>query len=323
MNGETLIASIVTWNNASSIEACIKSLLGQTQKPDAVHVYDNASSDNTLAIVERFGEQIEIVRNTKNRGFCVGHNSIIQSTRSDFVLLVNPDIVIRPDYLERALEIMRRDSRLGALCGLLLQADAQSDNGIIDGTGLLLCRSRRFILRNHGQPQAVATTAGEVFGCDGALPLFRRTMIEDISINGSFFDPAFFAHKEDQDVAWRSRLFGWKTVFEPSCVALHPRVFRPGDLGLRRRLNAKMKYHTVKNDLLMLLKNEQLVGFWLDFFHIVPRRLAIMFYALIVEPRSFSAFWYVLRNIRSILAQRKEIQRRRRASAREIRRWIT
>lgn len=324
MNSQTVVVSIVTWNHASSVEACLESLFRQTRMPDKIYVYDNASTDNTMSILHRFRERLEIISNDRNRGFCEGHNSIINATSSEFVLLVNPDVVLRPDYIERAVAVMRRDAEIGALCGLLLQSSGKEGDEIVDGTGLVLTRSRRFILRDHGRRLSqMKTSAGEVFGCDGALPLFRRSFIESISMNGFFFDPAFFAHKEDQDVAWRGRLLGWKTVFEPSCVALHPRLFRPGDLGLRRRLASELKYHTVKNDLLMLLKNEQAANFWSDFFSIVPRRLAIAFYTLIFEPRSFAAHWYVFRNLSSILAQRKEIQRRCHVSANEIRLWIT
>jgi GT2 family glycosyltransferase len=324
MNGQTLVVSIVTWNHADSIEACLESLFRQTQASAKIYVYDNASTDNTISILHRFRGQLEIIASDRNRGFCEGHNSIINSTNSEFVLLVNPDVVLRPDYIERAVAVMRHDAGIGAVCGLLLQNSGSEGEEIVDGTGLILTRSRRFILRDHGRRLGeMKTSAGEVFGCDGALPLFRRSFIEGILVNGFFFDPAFFAHKEDQDVAWRGRLLGWKTIFEPSCVALHPRLFRPGDLGLRRRLASELKYHTVKNDLLMLLNNEQAAAFWHDFFSIVPRRLAIAFYTLILEPRSFAAYWYVFRNLWSILAQRKGIQRRRRVSAKEIRLWIT
>ena len=322
MNAETLLVAIVTWNSAGSIEACLRSVLGQTRKPDAVWIYDNASSDDTKAILDRYRNRIEVICSDQNRGFCIGHNAIIEATRSDFVLMVNPDIRMNPEYAERTLAWMRIDSKIGAVCGLLLQDDNRGRE-VVDGTGLILSRSRRFLLRDHGRPLTDATqTAGQVFGCDGALPLFRRAMIEDISIDGLFFDPAFFAHKEDHDVAWRSRLLGWETVFEPSAIATHPRAFRPSDLGLRRRLSPEIKYHTVKNDLLMLLKNEHAAGFWRDFFFMLPRRLAIAFYSLIFEQRSLSAYWYVFRNFKLILQQRNEIQRRRRTSDADIDSWM-
>jgi GT2 family glycosyltransferase len=323
MSSSTVLASIVTWNSAASIEECLTSLLGQSRRPDLVYVYDNASRDDTRSILEGFRSRITIVYGGDNCGFCVGHNTTISSTKSDFVLLVNPDAIMEPDYLERAVTAMNSDPKIGAVCGLLLQDNNSSAKAIVDGTGLIFTRSRRFLLRDNGRNvEAARGSAREVFGCDGALPLFRRAMIEDISIKGFFFDPAFFAHKEDHDIAWRSRLFGWKAIFEPSCIAIHPRVFRPSDLALRRRLSWEVKYHAVKNDILMLLKNEHAANFWRDFFSIVPRRLAIAVYSLILEPRSLLVYWYIFRNLGLVLSNRKEIQSRYRASAADIRRWV-
>lgn len=308
---ESVIVSIVTWNHAASIVACLESIFRQTRRPDEVHVFDNASHDQTRVVLDRFCDRVELKFNSENIGFCCGHNFIINSSESDFIFLVNPDIVMEPHWIERALEAMHSDAKVGTVCGLLLQNEE-----VIDGTGLLFSRSRRFLLRDHGKRRSKATRGpGEVFGADGALPLFRRAMIDDVSLDGSFFDPEFFAHKEDHDIAWRSRLFGWKTFFQPECVAFHPRVFRPGDLALRKTLAPEMKYHAVKNDLIMLLKNEACASFLRDCLWIVPRRIGIAFYSLFFERRSFAAYGYVVRHLQRILRQRKQIQTRRRVSA--------
>jgi GT2 family glycosyltransferase len=183
-----------------------------------------------------------------------------------------------------------------------------------------MSRSRHPILRYHGQRfDSVKPELREVFGCDGALPLFRREMIDDISINDEFFDPMFFAHKEDHDIAWRAQIFGWKTVFDPACIAVHPRHFRPGNLKLRRRIAPEMKYHAVKNDLLLLFKNEDASNLLKDFFYIIPRQIAIFSYVLLFERTSLKAYSFIRKNLRSILDQRKQINQRRKASPAQVR----
>jgi GT2 family glycosyltransferase len=67
-----------------------------------VVVYDNASSDNTRAVLEQFRGRVELIYDSENRGFCGGHNAVISKTRSDFVLLVNPDVVMPEDYIDKA-----------------------------------------------------------------------------------------------------------------------------------------------------------------------------------------------------------------------------
>ena len=148
-------------------------------------------------------------------------------------------------------------------------------------------------------------------------------MIDDLTFEGQFFDEMFFAHKEDHDISWRARLFGWKTVFDPGCIATHPRVFRPGNLQLRRRLTPELKYHAVKNDLLLLLKNEGGANFVRDFPHIVPRRLAILGYALLLEQRSLKSYWFVLRHWTEIMRARRRIRERTTVSCADIRRQFS
>ncbi len=54
-----------------------------------------------------------------------------------------------------------------------------------------------------------------VFGATAAAALYRRSMIEDISLDGEFFDTDFFVYREDADVAWRAQLMGWKCMYAP------------------------------------------------------------------------------------------------------------
>ncbi|HEX3720187.1 MAG TPA: glycosyltransferase family 2 protein [Verrucomicrobiae bacterium] len=305
----TTTASVVTWNHAHCVEACIQSLLRQTCPPKEIFIYDNASADGTREVLDKFKDRVTLVYSPENKGFCGGHNFAISRTQSDFVLLVNPDVVLREDYIEKATERIAQDAKIGTVCGVLLQDGLDLKSCLIDGAGLTVARSRRFLLRFHGaRASGVDLRTEEVFGCDGALPFYRRAMIENISFDGQFFDEMFFAHKEDHDVSWRGRIFGWKTVFDSDCVAMHPRVFRPGNLEVRKQLAPELKYHAVKNDLLMLLKNETAADFARDFFHIVPRRLGILVYALLRERYSLKAYWFVVRNWGRIKNARKRVQ---------------
>jgi GT2 family glycosyltransferase len=317
----TTTASVVTWNHAHCIEACVGSLLRQTCPLESIFIYDNASADGTAGVLETFRDRVGLFYSPENRGFCGGHNFAISRTASDFVLLVNPDVVLQEDYVEKAIRRMFQDKRIGTVCGLLLQNGLDPGTCLVDGAGLSVAKSRRFLLRHHGAPAGgLPLRAEEVFGCDGALPFYRRAMIENVSFEGQFFDEMFFAHKEDHDVSWRSQIFGWKTFFEPDCVAMHPRVFRPGNLQVRKRLAPELKYHAVKNDLLLLLKNETAPNFARDFLRIFPRRFGILLYALLREPYSLHAYWFVIRRWRQIMLSRRRLQQRSVVTSGEMRR---
>ena len=310
----SVLLTVVTWNSAAVIDACLASVLAQTHADFEVWVVDNASADDTcarVAAVAAADARVQLHRRPRNTGYCGGHNYALDRTASEAVLLVNPDIEMSPDYLARALAVLDSDPGIGTVCGLLLQSrDARPR---IDSTGLEALPDGRFRLRHHGRLlHETPLVAGPVDGADGALPLYRRAFIDDLRVEGQFFDERFFAHKEDWDIAWRGRLYGWRTVFEPACRALHPREFRPADLRRRRRLGGALKADAVKNQWLLLLKNppaDQVLGVWL---RALPRQLGILLYCLLLERPSLRAYRYVWRQRTGIQASRRLIQARAR-----------
>ncbi|RYU74629.1 glycosyltransferase family 2 protein [Hymenobacter persicinus] len=308
----SVLLSIVTWNSAAVIEQCLHSALTQTHPDFEVWVVDNASADDTcarVAAVAATDPRVQLHRLPRNTGFCGGHNYALDRTSSEAVLLVNPDVVMQTDYLALALQTLRADARVGTVCGLLLQsADA---NPRIDSTGMEALPDGRFRLRQHGQRlQDAVLTTGPVAGADGALPLYRRTFIDDLRVEGQFFDERFFAHKEDWDIAWRGRLFGWLTVFNPACRAVHPREFRPADLRRRLQLGGNIKADAVKNQWLLLLKNPPRRELPTTLLRALPRQLGILLYCLLLERPSLRAYRYVWQHWGSIRQARRLIQSR-------------
>lgn len=305
--------SIVTWNSAQTILACIQSVLSQSFSRFELTIVDNNSQDDTCAIIETFtDERIKFFKKKENTGFCGGHNFSISNSDSEFVLLVNPDIILEKNYVEKALEVFKKNERIGTVCGLLVQGDPNNPDSLIDSAGLEIKNSRVMRMRFHAKRRNEADlTEREVFGADGALPLYRRAMINNISANGQFFDEMFFAHKEDWDVSWRSHLFGWKTLFSPDCVAVHPRHFKPKSLKVRSKIVDHIKIHSVKNQLILLLKNESFLSFTKNFIFIAPRQVMIFIYILLMERTSLKAYRFIIDNYAMIMKNRKWIQARK------------
>jgi GT2 family glycosyltransferase len=310
---EKLLISIVTWNSEQTIASCIRSVLNQTFSDFLLLIVDNNSKDKTCDIVQSFNdERIQFFKKSENTGFCGGHNFSINQSKSDFVLLVNPDIIMKENYVDKALKMIECDAKIGTVCGLLLQTDESDTNCKIDSSGLRLLNSRVMRMNHHGDVlNEVSLKSEEVFGADGALPLYRREMINDISYKGQFFDELFFAHKEDWDVSWRSNIYGWKTIFSPDCVAIHPRHFKPGSLKVRTDVADHIKFHSVKNQLLLLLKNESVGSFIKNSVFIIPRQLIIFVYILLFERSSFKAYHFIYANLQTIMERRKIIQSKR------------
>ena len=309
----TVLLSVVTWNSADSIEACLRSALAQTYADFELWVVDNASTDDTCARVRALAAtdaRLRLHALPANTGFCGGHNYALDRTTTELVLLVNPDVEMAPDYLAHAVAAMHRDPRIGTVCGLLLQTTGPDPR--IDSAGMVRRSGGRFGLRLHGQrlSETGPLVRTEVAGADGALPLLRRRCIDDLRVEGAFFDPRFFAHKEDWDVAWRGQLYGWRTVFEPACRALHPRQFLPASLAVRRRLGGALKADAVKNQWLLLVKNTPSHRVPAMLAQALPRQLVILGYLLLFERTSLSALRYVWQHRRGLLASRRLVQAR-------------
>lgn len=191
---------------------------------------DNASSDDTLEKVRSFIKevhdvQIQLVENKTNSGFASAHNQAIRLTDTDFVLVLNPDVFLEPNYIICLIQVMEQKLELGSITGKLV---LQNNPGIIDSTGLVVNRIWRAFDRGAGESVNLWMDSAEVFGVSGAAAMYSRKMIDDISTKGEFFDEDFFAYKEDVDVAWRAGLLGWKAFYCADAVGLHKRGWKKG-----------------------------------------------------------------------------------------------
>ena len=144
-------------------------------------------------------------------------------------------------------------------------------------------------------------------------------MIDDVSIRGDFFDPDFFAYREDADVAWRAQLLGWRCIYTPSAVGWHVRTVMP---GARRSIPPSINKHSVKNRFLMRIKNATPGLYRHCWLPMTVRDLAVLAGCLIMEQRSLPAFWRVAKCWPAAWERRREIMHRRRVSDAELMRWF-
>jgi len=304
---------IVTWNSAPFLRRCLAALAAQTYRQiEVIHV-DNASTDDSAAIV-RGGARATHIINDTNRGFSAAVNQAVRVANGEFVLLLNPDAHLEPDYVSSLVAAM---DGFGMATGKLLQAES----GLIDSKGIRMTRSGRHFDIDQGKPDTRHPTPDtrEVFGVSGAAAMYRTTFIRDVTVAGEFLDEDFFAFREDADVAWRGRLFGWKAVYVPEAVAHHVRTVTPEK---RRSLSAAINMHGVKNRFLLRLKNE---GLYLGLRNApfeLTRDLMVIVATLTVERTSLPALTWLWKNRRRIMEKRRAIQSRRRVSDRDLAGWF-
>ncbi len=325
MNGPTLSVHLVTWNSAAFLPALLSSVQQQTFQPQQVIVVDNASHDESTAIVRRMMPAATLIRNTENRGFCGGHNQALAQSTARYAALVNPDIVLPPQAFARFIAVLEAHPTFGSIGGKLLKWEGTS--GIVDSAGILGTRYREFLNRGEGErDQGQYDVPSEVFGLTGALVVFRRAALDDIRCDGEYLDEDLFSYKEDVDLAWRLRLRGWRNWYEPSVVAEHQRTVRH-EAGLtvmarRRRKRAFINRSSYRNHLLVLWKFTR----WHEW--LLPRPWILMFevakacFLPFFEPRTLPGFLDALRCLPRILRKRRTVFARRTVPFAEVNRWF-
>src|SRR5262249_11515099 len=149
---------------------------------------------------------------------------------------------------EQLVAHAERDSQVGTVCGRLLAIDRDlrtPRHPLIDSAGLYFTPAMRHFDRGWHEPDDGRYREMEfVFGASAAAALYRREMIHDISERGNFFDPDFFAYREDADVAWRAQLLGWRCLYVPDAAGYHVRRVNPVN---RHAVPAVLNMHSVKN----------------------------------------------------------------------------
>lgn len=299
---------IVTFNSEDDIVPCLEAVFRQSFLIEQVIIVDNASTDRTLARLSPYEDRVSIVRNDINKGFAEAHNQAIALSKSDFFLVLNPDVYLDEHYITHIVNFLDANPDVGSATGKLLLS---SNHSIIDSTGLIMNKSRRAFDRGAGDGSDRWNDSGYVFGVSGAAAVFARSMVLDISINGQFFDEDFFAYKEDVDVAWRAQILGWKSYYCAEAIAYHARGWKQGS---RNKQPLYIRKHSYINRYYMLLKNESVFSYALHFPFVIAYECASLGYLLLREPEILTAWFSLFKRLASMLRKRKHIRDKRKSS---------
>jgi GT2 family glycosyltransferase len=319
----SVAVTVVTFNSARFIRRCLESVLDQNYPTLEIVVIDNASSDGTVEILEAFNDRCRVIFNRQNTGFAGGQNQAIGYTRADWVLTLNPDVLLTRGFIQSLVWAGEADLHIGTVCGKLRSMSPDYElpaKPVIDSAGIYFTPALRHLdrgnrLADNGQYEQFEF----VFGATAAAALYRREMIDDISIEGEFFDNDFFAYREDADLAWRAQLLGWQCVYTPRALAYHVRSVVPEN---RRSYSAAINMHSVKNRWMMRIKNMTSGLYRRHFGSITARDLLVIAGCLTREFSSLRGYGIVMGKWPSLLGKRAQIMRKRHASDADLARWF-
>ena len=320
-----VLISIVTWNSAPHLKECLESLTAQTCRDYALCLWDNASADNSAALAQEFsGSEASIHCSGRNIGFCAAHNRVIASHPGDYVLVLNPDVVLEPSFLAVLVQAMDQRPAAGSATGKLWRWEKDtppaSAGRILDTTGIYFTPNQRHLDRGSGEPdQGQYETPQYVFGASGAAAFYRRSMLEDVRMGAEYFDEMFFAYREDADLAWRAQWLGWSCLYVPEARGFHVRRVLP---ERRSQLPSAINMHSFKNRFLLRLNNMDSATYARFLLPITLRDAAAFGYVLLREPASLRALPLICKAIPHAWRRRKHLQKRRRITPYEMRSWF-
>lgn len=243
MSPPLVSAIVVNWNGGTMLQDAITSLCAQTWPALEVILVDNASSDGSAdAAVQRFGDRVVLVRNTRNEGFARGNNIGFAHAKGAWYFLLNSDAVCDANAVEELMRFAADKPTVGQLACRVLQAERTN---FFDSVGLLLypdgiCRARGWEEKDLGQYDQ----AQEVIAPHGAACALRKEMLDRIGL----FDEDFFCYLEDMDLGVRGQLAGWKCWYVPTARVLHRKSVSAGNYSVFKA------FHVERNRLYCLWK---------------------------------------------------------------------
>tara|TARA_Y100000310_G_C20616478_1_gene780907 strand:+ start:118 stop:1074 length:957 start_codon:yes stop_codon:yes gene_type:complete len=308
-----------------------------------VLVIDNGSDDGTVEFIRAQYPTVAILQNFKNLGFAKANDKGIKLAKSEYVLVMNPDVILSDDFLQNMINFADQHPEAGSFGGktfkLFSAAIDQADQSglreaiksdVIDSTGLQIYKSRRVVNRGEGKKdKGQYDRLEEVFGVSASCALYRKSVLDEVLIKDEYFDNNFFAYKEDIDLAWRMRLYGWQCWYVPEAVCYHHRRLSAyEETSLKKRMASReavskmLRSLSFRNHHLMLVKNDQWINTLLALPWFLFWELRIILFALIFEPFQYKSITQFFKYLPATLLKRRVIMAHKKVAPREIRKWF-
>ena len=204
---------IPNYNGKHFLENCLKAVFAQTIENMEVIVVDNGSTDGSQEYLDTY-PGVRVLKLDKNYGFCGAVNAGIKAADSDYVILLNNDTEVEPDFTKELLNAIQADDKIFSCSSKMVQ---YHDRARMDDAGDYYCalgwafgRGKGGLVENYDVPVNIFAS------CAGAA-IYRKKMLESLG----YFDENHFAYLEDIDVGYRARIHGYRNVYAPKAVVYH------------------------------------------------------------------------------------------------------
>lgn len=226
------------------MHACIESLLRQTVSAHII-IVENASTDGSLALLEKDYPELELIKHDVNKGYAGGVNPGFKRAielGATYAAPFNNDAIADENWLKHLVEFLDENPQVGVATCKVLSADGKH----LDSTGDYYTNWGLAYPRGRDETDVDAyDSQTEVFSASGAASLYRVSMLKEVGL----FDEDFFAYYEDIDLSFRAQLAGWKVAFVPQSRVYHATG------STSSKIKGFTTYQSMKNQPMLLIKN--------------------------------------------------------------------
>lgn len=230
---------ILNWNGRSLLETCLPLLLNQTYSNYNVVIVDNGSTDDSTTLITQKFPQIHLIQNDDNLGFSRGINAGLRQIKAEVVVLLNNDVMVRPNWLEELIRPFHISSDIGIIGCKLLYPD-----GTIQHLGAELsyplAHSYHFHYKEADSNALPAIQ--DVPYVTGAAMAIRASVLDKIGLLDESFHPFYY---EEVDYCYRARAAGFRVVLATQAVAVHDEsasMSKVQDLKLQTRHRNRYRF---------------------------------------------------------------------------------
>jgi len=200
-----------------------------------VILIDNNSTDDSIEFVKNTFPSVIIIKLDKNYGFAYPNNVGAKNAKGDFLLFLNNDTIVDPQFMTELVKAMQKDDKIAICQSMLLKPNGEIDSSgdFIDSLGIAFSSKKK------------VENISEIFSAKGAAMMIRKNIFEKLS----GFDEKFFVSFEDVDIGWRTWILGHKVVVVPKSIVHH--------IGGQTiyKMKSEIAFHGLKNQLSMKITN--------------------------------------------------------------------
>jgi GT2 family glycosyltransferase len=212
---------IVNYNGIDDLPICLASLVNQTYSNYEIIVVDSASTDGSVAFIRREFPQVKLLESQENLGYRRGNNLGFKAAQGDYVVLLNQDTEVAPDWIAEMVAAVESADDIGLVAPkILMFADRQKINEIgntLHYSGLCGSNGLGQDSTHYIHPETLAAVSGCSF-------LIRRDLLDQLggfAENFDLLDTGWHASFEDADLGWRAQLMGYRIYFAPNALLYH------------------------------------------------------------------------------------------------------